>query len=141
VCIYTYTLKENCHEISHATLVATAVPLLLTSLRVSAGELHWSAAIGSGYARVPLSPTLAKPTRRAALFSWRIVSPHWTARIGTGTPEALTNSTLIPSSPLTSGTPAGSRSRSLDLEDRNGSRVRFDEPIMHASSDQRTVKQ
>jgi hypothetical protein len=78
-----------------AALVATAIPLLLTSLPLTAGERpHWSAAIGTGYAA---SATLTSPkvssrgaTNASATSSSDGVpaSPHWTARIGTGTAAA-----------------------------------------------------
>ena len=79
---------------SHAALVAPAIPLLLTSLPVSAGELHWSAAIGSGYAARTTVTSTGETNADAPRSSVGVsVSPHWTARIGTGTPEASTSST------------------------------------------------
>jgi hypothetical protein len=74
-----------------AALVATAIPLLLTSLRANAGELPFntptseqahsasldrSAFIGTGYAAH--AETTNSPRGVPA-------SPHWTASIGTGT--------------------------------------------------------
>jgi hypothetical protein len=87
-----------------AAVVATAIPLLATSLPVSAGELlsneparlHWSAAIGTGYAA---RATVANPevtnsgaTAASATSPSHGVpaSPHWTARIGTGTAASAT---------------------------------------------------
>ena len=79
-----------------AVLAATAVPLLLASLPLTAGELpfnapqtaraqksaqpratlHWSASIGTGHA-----------SSTDTMISSRGVpaAPHWTAQIGTGT--------------------------------------------------------
>jgi hypothetical protein len=84
-----------------STLTTTAIPLLLASLPVSAGELpfnspqtaqaqesaqptatlHWSASIGTGHAA----------SRDAASSSHGVpANPDWTARIGTGTAASST---------------------------------------------------
>ena len=99
-----------------AAVVATVIPLLATSLPVSAGELpfnaptsahvesasnepaklHWSAAIGTGYAA---SATVANSevmnsgaTAASATKASHGVpaSPNWTARIGAGTAASTT---------------------------------------------------
>ena len=87
---------------SHAALIATAIPLLLTSLRATAGELpfnapatqptrlHWSALIGTGdAARTPVA-------QRVTSSSETNVPPsqHWTANIGTGTAAASTRTPI-----------------------------------------------
>jgi len=129
-------------KISHATLVATAVPLLLTSLRVSAGELHWSAAIGSGYAARTTVTYTGETNADAPRSSVGVsVSPHWTARIGTGTPEASTNSTPNTKQSLTSGTQPVVAAAHWTSRIGTGRASDSTSPIMHASSDQRTVKQ
>jgi len=81
-------------KISHAALIATAIPLLLTSLPVSAGELHWSAAIGTGHAASTTATSTGETNADAPSTSVGVsASPHWTARISTGTPGAPTSST------------------------------------------------
>jgi hypothetical protein len=60
-----------------ASLIVTAVPLLLASLPLMAGEL----AIGTGYAAHP-DATVASHGVPA--------EPHWTANIGTGTAASST---------------------------------------------------
>lgn len=87
---------------SHAALIATAIPLLLTSLRVTAGELplnapatqparlHWSALIGTGdAARAPV----AQPVTSSSETNIPL-SQHWTANIGTGTAAASTRTPM-----------------------------------------------
>jgi hypothetical protein len=60
-----------------ASLIVTAVPLLLASLPLTAGEL----AIGTGYAAHP----------EATVVSHGVpAEPHWTASIGTGTAASST---------------------------------------------------
>ena len=62
---------------SLAILAAASIPLLLSAPRASAGEVNWSAKIGTGhtssgrYFALPRAPGVP-------------ASPHWTASIGTG---------------------------------------------------------
>lgn len=89
-----------------AVLIVTAVPLILTALRVSAGELpstsaesppneparlHWSALIGSGDAA---RGNVSQP--KITSGGKTNISPalHWTASIGTGTAAASTTTVI-----------------------------------------------